>query len=109
MTVYSKNIQDVRSITGSLSALGKKGILFTGANYESQAEYLFTRLNEVKPEMIEEATRNARQVAKKFAADYQSTLGKKKLPNANSASTPEIRILPILKSSGCRHRRILFV
>ena len=26
--------------------------------------------------MIEEATRNARQVAKKFAADYQSTLGK---------------------------------
>jgi hypothetical protein len=32
-------------------------------------------LNEVKPEMIEEATRNARQVAQKFAADSQSTLG----------------------------------
>jgi hypothetical protein len=76
VTVYSKNIQEVRSVMGALSALGKKGIVFTGANYESQTEYLFTRLNEVKPEMIEKATRNARQVAQKFAADSQSTLGK---------------------------------
>jgi uncharacterized protein len=56
--------------------LGKEGIVFTGGNYQSQTEYLFTRLNEIKPEMIEEATRQAREVAQKFAADSQSTLGK---------------------------------
>lgn len=59
-----------------LSDLGKKGIVFSGGNYQSQTEYLFTRLNEVKPEMIEQATRKAREVAEKFASDSKSTLGK---------------------------------
>lgn len=76
VTVYSKNIEAVRSIMGSLSQLGKKGIVFTGSNYQSQTEYIFTRLSEVKPEIIEEATRKAREVAQKFATDSQSTLGK---------------------------------
>nr|WP_211334824.1 hypothetical protein [Desulfosoma caldarium] len=36
---------------------------------------MFTKLNELKPIMTEEATRNARAVAEKFAADSKSTLG----------------------------------
>lgn len=76
VTVYSKNIESVRSVMSSLSKLGKKGIVFTGTNYDSQTEYLFTRLNEIKPEMIEEATTRAREVAQKFASDSKSTLGK---------------------------------
>lgn len=76
VTVYSRNIDAVRSIMGSLSELGKQGIVFTGNDYQSQTEYIFTRLNEIKPEMIEEATRKAREVAEKFATDSQSKLGK---------------------------------
>ncbi len=76
VTVYSQKVGVVRTVMGSLSELGKTGIVFTGGNYQSQTEYLFTRLNEVKPEMIEEATRKAREVAEKFATDSQSTLGK---------------------------------
>jgi len=76
LTVYSKDIDSVRKVMGQLSDLGKKGIVFTGGNYQSQTEYLFTRLNEIKPEMIEEATRKAREVAEKFASDSKSTLGK---------------------------------
>jgi len=76
VTVYSKNIQSVRNVMVTLSELGKQGIVFTGGNYQSTTEYLFTRLNEVKPEMIEEATRKAREVAEKFASDSKSTLGK---------------------------------
>lgn len=76
VTVYSKNIEAVRSVMGSLAELGKQGIVFGGDNYGSPTQYLFTRLNEVKPEMIEEATRKAREVAEKFASDSQSTLGK---------------------------------
>ncbi len=76
VTVYSNNINSVRSVMGNLSELGKKGIAFTGRDYQSQTEYIFSRLNEVKPEMIEEATRKAREVAQKFAADSKSTLGK---------------------------------
>ena len=76
VTVYSKNIDAVRSVMGSLSQLGKQGIVITGSNYDSQTDYIFTRLNDVKPEMIEEATKKAREVAEKFASDSQSTLGK---------------------------------
>jgi hypothetical protein len=76
VTVYSKNVKGVRKIMSTLSELGKKGIVFTGDNYQAQHEYIFTRLNEVKPEMIEESTRNAREVAQKFAADSESKLGK---------------------------------
>jgi len=76
VTVYSENINSVREMMSSLSELGKIGIAFTGNNYQSQTKYIFTRLNEVKPEMIEEATKQARVVAQKFAADSQSKLGK---------------------------------
>ncbi|WP_461481438.1 SIMPL domain-containing protein, partial [Porticoccus sp.] len=76
VTVYSRQVDKVRGVMGSLSELGKQGIALTGGNYQSQPQYLFTRLNEVKPEMIEEATRKAREVAEKFAGDSQSRLGK---------------------------------
>lgn len=75
VTVYSAEVDLVRRVMGMLSELGKQGIVFTGG-YQSQAEYLFTRLNEVKPGMIEEATRKAREVAQKFAEDSDSQLGK---------------------------------
>ena len=76
VTVYSQNIGLARQLMQRISDLGKQGIVFSGGNYQSQTEYLFTRLNEVKPEMIEEATRQAREVAEKFAADSKSRLGK---------------------------------
>lgn len=76
ITVYSENIDAVRKAMASLADLGKQGLVLAGDNYMAQTEYLFTRLNEVKPEMIEEATENAREVAEKFAADSDSNLGK---------------------------------
>ena len=76
ITVYSHDIESVRRIMGELSILGKQGIVFSRGDYQSTTEYLFTRLNEIKPEMIEEATRKAREVAEKFALDSKSTLGK---------------------------------
>ncbi|UTM59551.1 SIMPL domain-containing protein [Photobacterium sp. CCB-ST2H9] len=76
VTVYSSDIETVRAVMSSLSELGKQGIVFTGDAYQTQTEYLFTRLNDIKPDMIEEATRNAREVAQKFASDSDSTLGK---------------------------------
>lgn len=76
VTVYSEAIDAVRQVMGKLSELGKQGIVLTGNNYQSQTEYLFTRLNEIKPAMIEDATHKAREVAQKFAQDSDSRLGK---------------------------------
>ncbi len=76
VTVYSQQVETVRTAMGGLVELGKEGVAFTGDAYQNPVEYLFTRLNEVKPGMIEEATRNAREVASKFAEDSDSRLGK---------------------------------
>ena len=76
VTVYSTDVEGVRKVMGRLVDLGKQGIALTGGDYQNQTEYLFTRLNEVKPGMIEEATRQAREVALKFAQDSDSRLGK---------------------------------
>jgi hypothetical protein len=76
ITVYSGKIESVRSTMNNLAELGKQGIVLTGMGYQTTTEYLFTRLNEVKPSMVEEATTQAREVAEKFATDSNSRLGK---------------------------------
>ena len=76
VTVYSSQVLKVREAQRGLVELGRKGIVFSGEQYGYNTEYLFTGLNDVKPGMVEEATRNAREVAEKFARDSQSALGR---------------------------------
>jgi hypothetical protein len=76
VSVYTENVELVRSANDGLVELGKSGIVFSGDNYQTATEYIFTGLNELKPPMIEEATKKAREVAEKFAQDSSSRLGK---------------------------------
>lgn len=76
LTVYSPNVELVRQAISQIGELGKEGIVFNPDNYNNRTEYLFSGLNDIKPEMVEEATLQARQVAEKFATDSHSTLGK---------------------------------
>ncbi|MDX9740122.1 MAG: SIMPL domain-containing protein [Gammaproteobacteria bacterium] len=80
ITVYTERIDEVRAARNDLAELGKQGIAFGGDNFQ-RTEYLFTELNDIKPGMIEEATRKAREVAERFAADSNSRLGKIKTAN----------------------------
>lgn len=75
-TVYSEDVDLVRKVMTQLVELGKQGITLSGDEYQVRTEYLFRRLNEIKPQMIEQATKEARQVAQKFAEDSNSRLGK---------------------------------
>ena len=76
ITVYSQDVDSIRKAMNKLVDLGKQGIAFTRQGYQTQTEFIFTKLNDLKPEMVEEATKNAREVAEKFARDSNSTLGK---------------------------------
>ncbi|MEM1231309.1 MAG: SIMPL domain-containing protein, partial [Pseudomonadota bacterium] len=76
VTVYSDNIDAVLKARAGMLALGKAGVTVTQDGYLAQTQFLFQGLNDLKPAMIEEATRNARTVAEKFAADSGSALGK---------------------------------
>lgn len=105
VTVYSSHIDVVRSVMSALSELGKTGIVFTGMGYDAQPEYIFNRLNEVKPSMIEEATKQAREVAQKFAQDSQSVLGKIKNASqgqfsisARDKNNPHIKIVRVVST-----------
>ena len=76
ITVYSSKIELVRSAQQRIGELGKTGIAITANDYDTRVEYLFTGLNDLKPDMIATATQNARSVAQKFAGDSDSRLGK---------------------------------
>jgi uncharacterized protein len=76
VTVYSNDIEAVRKAMRDVISLGQKGVALSGEGYQGQMQFEFTGLSKLKPEMIEEATKNARAVAEKFAADSDSRLGK---------------------------------
>lgn len=76
ITVYSDQVDAVREAKKQLTQLGKSGVVVVGDNYSARTEYLFNGLNTLKPTMVEEATRKAREVAEKFAQDSNSQLGK---------------------------------
>ena len=76
ITVTSAKVNLVRSLISEQSELLKQGIAITGGDYRYQIQYDYTSLNEIKPKMIEEATKNAREAALKFAKDSDSELGK---------------------------------
>ncbi len=76
ITIYSEKVSETREIMGNLDELGKSGVALTGDQYQLRTQYLFNRLNEIKPEMIEQSTIEARKVAQKFAEDSDSKLGK---------------------------------
>ncbi|MBM4310090.1 MAG: SIMPL domain-containing protein [Deltaproteobacteria bacterium] len=76
ITVYTKKVDAVRTAAQGMVELGRQGIVLAGEDYDSKTEFIFNRLNELKPAMIEEATRSAREVATKFAKDSDSRLGK---------------------------------
>ncbi|MBR6078197.1 MAG: SIMPL domain-containing protein [Paludibacteraceae bacterium] len=80
MTVSTSNVRLVRKLLAKQGDLIEKGISIVN-DYSNQVVYEFTKLNSVKPKMIETATRNARIAADKFATDSQSELGK--IKNAN--------------------------
>lgn len=74
ITVISTKVNTAINLMSRQGELMKKGIIITD-NYQYRTSFEFTKLNDVKPQMIEEATRNARTVAQKFAEDSESELG----------------------------------
>lgn len=76
IVVTSSQVDKVRSLIDRQAELMKQGIAVTAGDYQYQTSYEYTDLNDVKPEMIAEATANAREAAAKFADDSHSELGK---------------------------------
>ena len=67
----SRDVMRVRAAYARQSELIRQGVPIHGSN----VNYVFTRLNDLKPDMIAEANRNARRSAEQFARDSGAEVG----------------------------------
>lgn len=104
-TVRTNNIPLLKSALSESLELISKGILIESKNTWRPIVYIFTGLNEIKPPMIEEATKNAREVAEKFAKDSDSGVGG--IRNARQGvfsiydrdeNTPEVKVVRVVST-----------
>lgn len=103
LLIYTQNVKLGKSILENISSLAKFGIVTKIDDYD--IEYLYTKLNDIKPQMIEEATLNARNAAIKFAQDSNSHLGKIKKASQGQFSisnrdknTPYIKTIRVVST-----------
>lgn len=82
LMVRSDEPQRIRAASQRVGELVDAGVVLTSEGGPSRGPtYLFTRLNDHKPEMIAEATAAAREAAEQFAADSGSRLGRIRIAN----------------------------
>jgi len=74
VTLRSSDVERVRTAMQTSGVLVRRGVAML-RSYEYNPQFLFTRLEEIKPEMIAEATRDARRAAEQFAHDSGSRVG----------------------------------
>jgi hypothetical protein len=74
VTIRTGKIVAARDAMQRSGVLVKQGVALI-RSYEYQTQYLFTNLDSIKPEMIAEATRDARRAAEQFAEDSGARVG----------------------------------
>ncbi|NMC92679.1 MAG: SIMPL domain-containing protein [Smithella sp.] len=78
LRVTTKNIDVVTRALGATEELLKAGILLDGQQGEGTANprYVVTAFNALRPQLLAEATKNARFTAEQFASDSGARIGK---------------------------------
>ena len=77
VTVNTTKVDTVLELLKRQSELIEQGVAVTVGDYSTPSiQFDFTGLNTIKPDMIKEATQNARAAAEQFALDSESNLGK---------------------------------
>lgn len=77
--VRSENVDNVQSVKRMTDELLKMGVVISNINeYQPSVQYLYTKLNDIKPEMLSEATQNARKAALEFTRESNVGLGEMK-------------------------------
>ena len=105
VTVCTSDVDKVLALMSSQADLLRKGVVVAGNDWENPVEFKYEGLNGIKPQMIEEATKNAREVAEKFAKDSDSKIGKIKTASqgsfsieARDSNTPYIKRVRVVTS-----------
>jgi hypothetical protein len=75
--IHTANVELIRSSIGSTDELLKGGIVLDGENEGRAANprYVVSKFNDLRPELLADATKNARKIAEQFAADSGTRVG----------------------------------
>ncbi len=76
LTVTSRNVKLVRSIIARQGELLKQGVAVVNDDYGSNVSYEYVSFQNMKPEMMQEAIKNAEKTAQQFAENSKSKLNK---------------------------------
>jgi hypothetical protein len=75
LMVRTEDVDRISALNQRVGEIVEAGVVMSAEGGPQGPFYLFTRLNDIKPGMIAEATKNARAAAQQFAADSGSSLG----------------------------------
>jgi hypothetical protein len=91
----TNKVNQLKPAVGATSDLMQQGVFLSSVD---DPQYSYEKLNDIKPEMIEEATRNAREAGTRFARDSEVQLGKLRTASQGwfqvenrDVATPEIK------------------
>jgi hypothetical protein len=81
LLVRSIDVQKLADASRSVGDLLKSGVVFSSDAYNAGPSYIFTKIADLKGDMLTEATRRAREAAQKFAEESGAKVGD--IQNAN--------------------------
>ena len=89
VVVKTANVELVRAAAGATEELLKAGVILDaeGQSGAANPRYVVAKFNDLRPQLLAEATRNARSIAEQFAADSGAQVG-----NIRSANQGTIQI-----------------
>jgi hypothetical protein len=77
IVVNTRNVDLVRAATGATEELLKAGVILDAERQAGAANprYVVSKFNELRPQLLADATKNARSIAQQFAADSGAQVG----------------------------------
>jgi hypothetical protein len=75
IVVHSTDVDKLVAASRNISDLLRQGVVLTSDQYNSGPSFIFTKLNDLKPEMLTQATQRARKAAEQFARESGAKVG----------------------------------
>jgi len=103
LVVRSPKVDIVKKAIQGADDLLEKGVTLVGNESANRTEFIFNAVNAIKPDMIREATANARAAAEKFAQDSRSKVGPIRKATQGTieiedrdAASPELKVIRVV-------------
>lgn len=75
MLVTTDKVTELADASRSVADLLRQGVVFSSDSYSAGASFVFTGINDLKSEMLTEATQRAKETAQQFATESGAKVG----------------------------------